>query len=148
MRRSPSCQAAIVSASQWFRGCCSTTNVLDTWREPFVPPTSHAIQRKKNPRNFGWGSMDEKLLWLIVWIFSNNFTDKKSFVYKMKHWKIVRRMAEAQNEDSQTPQRPLASQFSQLSLTIECGRINSSLSLLKPNPYVEVTGIFLETHFK
>merc|ERR1712223_1726781 len=48
-----------------------------------------------------------------------------------------RRMAEAQNEDSQTPQRPLASQFSQLSLTIECGRINSSLSLLKPNPYVE-----------
>jgi len=48
-------------------------------------------------------------------------------------------MAEAQTEDPQNqPQRPLASQFSQLSLTIECGRINTSLSLLKPNPYVEV----------
>lgn len=35
--------------------------------------------------------------------------------------------------------RPLASQFSQLSLTIDCGRINASTGLLKPNPYVEVT---------
>ena len=51
-------------------------------------------------------------------------------------------MAEAQTEDPQNqPQRPLASQFSQLSLTIECGRINTSLSLLKPNPYVEVAGM-------
>ena len=54
-------------------------------------------------------------------------------------------MAEAPTEDPQNqPQRPLASQFSQLSLTIECGRINSSLSLLKPNPYVEVAGIMVD----
>ena len=33
----------------------------------------------------------------------------------------------------------LASQFFQLSLTIDCGRINASTGLLKPNPYVEVT---------
>ena len=33
----------------------------------------------------------------------------------------------------------MASQFFQLSLTIECGRINASTGLLKPNPYVEVT---------
>merc|ERR1719510_2082458 len=37
------------------------------------------------------------------------------------------------------PPRPLASQFSQLSLTLNCGRINASTGLLKPNPYVEVT---------
>ena len=35
-------------------------------------------------------------------------------------------------------ERPLASQFSQLSLTLECGRINQSGGLLKPNPYVEI----------
>ena len=58
-------------------------------------------------------------------------------------------MAEAPTEDPQNqPQRPLASQFSQLSLTIECGRINSSLSLLKPNPYVEVAGMMVVKKFQ
>ena len=36
-------------------------------------------------------------------------------------------------------ERPQASQFSQLSLTLECGRINQSGGLLKPNPYVEIS---------
>ena len=36
-------------------------------------------------------------------------------------------------------ERPLASQFSQLSLTLDCGRINASGGLLKPNPYVEIS---------
>lgn len=45
----------------------------------------------------------------------------------------------AEYVDPDPSPRPLASQFSQLSLTIECGRINSSTGLLKPNPYVEVT---------
>ena len=48
-------------------------------------------------------------------------------------------MAEASSSELPTAQRPLASQFSQLSLTIDVGRINSNVCLLKPNPYVEVT---------
>ena len=42
-------------------------------------------------------------------------------------------------EPEASPRPSLASQFFQLSLTIECGRINASTGLLKPNPYVEVT---------
>jgi hypothetical protein len=41
--------------------------------------------------------------------------------------------------DSSSPSpRPLASQYSQLSLTVSCGRINAGGGLLKPNPYVEI----------
>jgi hypothetical protein len=46
----------------------------------------------------------------------------------------------AEYVDPEASTRPnLASQFFQLSLTIDCGRINASTGLLKPNPYVEVT---------